>query len=187
MGHQARASDRGVRLDRNVVQPHPTPLPNPDALTRRLRNQHGRVNYVNNQTLNVSVRTGAAQLHTVTGSAVEVSVPNRRDRVALPRKDGWDFGSATGCGCQGSGTDLARRIDLWYYDVMVKRATTVRLPEEIAEEAEMVARGRGVSVNSLILTALSAELDRVKGDDEFMSHLKTLTDRDKDILDRLAE
>ena len=70
---------------------------------------------------------------------------------------------------------------------MVKRATTVRLPEEIAEEAEMVARGRGVSVNSLILTALSAELDRVKGDDEFMSHLKTLTDRDKDILDRLAE
>lgn len=49
----------------------------------------------------------------------------------------------------------------------------------------MVARGRGVSVNSLILTALSTELDRVKGDSDFMSHLKTLIKRDKDILDRL--
>ncbi len=61
------------------------------------------------------------------------------------------------------------------------------MPEELAEEADMVARGRGVSVNALMLEALTAELERVKEDAEFMSQLKRLTERDKEILDRLAE
>ena len=63
----------------------------------------------------------------------------------------------------------------------------VRLPEELAETAEVVARARGVSVNTLILDALEAEVDRVRQDDGFMERLRTLVERDKDILDRLAE
>jgi len=70
---------------------------------------------------------------------------------------------------------------------MTRKATTVRLPAELADTADVVARARGVSVNTLILDALQAEVDRVRQDDEFMSKLRTLVSRDKEILDRLAE
>ncbi|MCU1496240.1 MAG: hypothetical protein JWM47_193 [Acidimicrobiales bacterium] len=74
-----------------------------------------------------------------------------------------------------------------YHDVMTRKATTVRLPAELAETAEVVARARGVSVNTLILDALQAEVDRVRADEDFMGQLRTLVERDKEILDRLAE
>src|SRR5579872_1118538 len=49
-----------------------------------------------------------------------------------------------------------------YHDGMDRKITTVRLPEDLAETAEVVARGKGVSVNALIVDALAAEIDRVK-------------------------
>jgi len=58
------------------------------------------------------------------------------------------------------------------------------MPEDLAE---VVARGRGISVNALVLEALENEIDRVKGDDEFMDLLRSLAERDKEILDRLAQ
>ncbi len=61
------------------------------------------------------------------------------------------------------------------------------MPEDLAETAEVVARGRGISVNALVLEALETEIDRVKRDDEFMDQLRALADRDKEILDRLAQ
>jgi hypothetical protein len=70
---------------------------------------------------------------------------------------------------------------------MTRKSTTVRMPEELAETAEVVARARGVSVNELVLDALRAELDRVRSDTEFMERLRALVERDKEILDRLAE
>ena len=74
-----------------------------------------------------------------------------------------------------------------YHDGMDRKITTVRLPEDLAETAEVVARGKGVSVNALIVDALAAEIDRVKADGEFMASLRALTERDREILDRLAE
>lgn len=70
---------------------------------------------------------------------------------------------------------------------MTRRPTTVRIPEELAEKADVVARARGVSVNTLIIDALQAEVDRVKSDKQFMKHLRSLVERDKEILDSLAE
>ena len=70
---------------------------------------------------------------------------------------------------------------------MARKTTTVRLPEELADTAEVVARGRGVSVNTLIVDALAAEIDRVRKDADFMAQLRALTARDGEILDRLAE
>lgn len=70
---------------------------------------------------------------------------------------------------------------------MTRKATTVRLPEDLANTAEVVARARGISVNQVILDALQAEVDRVREDDEFMGLLHSLVERDKEILDRLAE
>lgn len=61
------------------------------------------------------------------------------------------------------------------------------MPENLAETADIVARGRGISVNALMLEALEAEIERVKQDKEFMDTLRALTARDKEILDRLAE
>ena len=70
---------------------------------------------------------------------------------------------------------------------MTKRTTTVRMPEDLAEKADIIARGRGISVNALMLEALQAEIESVKDDADFMGTLRRLTERDKEILDRLAE
>jgi len=74
-----------------------------------------------------------------------------------------------------------------YHDGMSRKTTTVRMPDDLAETAEVVARGRGISVNALVIDALKAEFDRVKQDQDFMAKLRELTERDKEILDRLAE
>jgi hypothetical protein len=66
------------------------------------------------------------------------------------------------------------------------RLTTVRLPEELAAEAEAVARVRGTSVNALIVDSLSAEIERVRSDRDFTDRAKRLLKRDKELLDRLA-
>lgn len=66
------------------------------------------------------------------------------------------------------------------------KQTTVRLPEELAEEAEAVARVKGTSVNALIVESLSAEIARVRADKDFSSRADRLLKRDKELLDRLA-
>ena len=73
-----------------------------------------------------------------------------------------------------------------YHDVMAKQ-TTVRLPEGLAEDAEAVARVRGTSVNQLIVDSLTAEIDRVRADDDFTQRAKRLIERDKELLERLAK
>ena len=42
-------------------------------------------------------------------------------------------------------------------------------------------------MNALMVEALEAEIERVKLDDEFMDQLRLLAERDKEILDRLAQ
>ncbi len=66
------------------------------------------------------------------------------------------------------------------------KQTTVRLPEELAEEAEAVARVKGTSVNALIVESLSAEIARVRADKDFTSRASRLLKRDNELLDRLA-
>ena len=73
-----------------------------------------------------------------------------------------------------------------YHDVMAK-PTTVRLPDDLADEVETVARVRGQSVNQLIVESLSAEIERVRSDDDFMTRAKHMLARDQEIIDRLAQ
>ena len=72
---------------------------------------------------------------------------------------------------------------------MMHRAkqTTVRLPDELADEVDAVARAKGTSVNQLIIDSLTAEIERVRDDKDFLATLKRLVDRDQEILDRLAQ
>jgi predicted transcriptional regulator len=67
------------------------------------------------------------------------------------------------------------------------KQTTVRLPDQLADEVDAVARAKGTSVNQLIIDSLTAEIDRVRDDKDFLATLKRLVDRDQEILDRLAQ
>ncbi len=73
-----------------------------------------------------------------------------------------------------------------YHECMAKQ-TTVRLPDDLADEAEAVARVRGTSVNALIVDSLSAEVTRVRSDKDFVARARKLLERDKELLDRLAK
>lgn len=70
---------------------------------------------------------------------------------------------------------------------MTSRQTTVRLPQQLADEAETVARIKGTSVNALIVESLTAEIERVRSDRDFTSRAKKLLDRDREIIERLAK
>ena len=70
---------------------------------------------------------------------------------------------------------------------MTSRQTTVRLPQQLADEAETVARIKGTSVNALIIESLTAEIERVRSDRDFTSRAKKLLDRDREIIERLAK
>jgi predicted DNA-binding protein len=73
-----------------------------------------------------------------------------------------------------------------YHDRMTKQ-TTVRLPEELADQAEAVARVQGKSVNALIVDSLAAEVERVRADKDFAKRARQLIERDQKLLDRLAK
>jgi hypothetical protein len=68
----------------------------------------------------------------------------------------------------------------------VTKQTTVRLPDDLADAVEAVARVEGMSVNALIVGALTAEIARVRSDDDFTQRARRLLERDKDLLERLA-
>jgi glutamate-1-semialdehyde aminotransferase len=120
----------------------------------------------------------------------------RQDHVALNQKVGRAF--CGHCGHQPttdvSPSELENRclgvhLMACYHDgtMTAKRTTTIRMPEDLADTVEIVARGRGISVNALVIEALLAEVERVKQDQQFVATLRKITERDKEILDRLAQ
>lgn len=66
------------------------------------------------------------------------------------------------------------------------KQTTIRLPAELASDAEAVARVQGTSMNQLVIDSLRAEIERVRSDDDFTTRAKRLLQRDQELLDRLA-
>lgn len=67
------------------------------------------------------------------------------------------------------------------------KQTTVRLPDDLADAAEAIARVQGSSVNQLIVESLAAEIERVRADEDFASRAKRLIERDKELLERLGK
>jgi len=66
------------------------------------------------------------------------------------------------------------------------KQTTVRLPDDLADTAEAMARVQGISVNALIVDALTTEIARVREGPRLTERARRLLERDKELLERLA-
>ena len=67
------------------------------------------------------------------------------------------------------------------------KQTTLRLPDELADQVEVVASVRNISVNQLAIDALQAEIIRLREDNKFIIDLKKHSKKHKELLDRLAK
>lgn len=63
---------------------------------------------------------------------------------------------------------------------------TVRLPDDVADASETIARVHGTSINQLVVDALRAEIRRVRTDGYFQTRAREILERDARIVDSLA-
>lgn len=73
-----------------------------------------------------------------------------------------------------------------YHGVMTKNLT-VRLPDDLAADAEAIARAEGTSLNETIKDALAEAVDRRRKDPEFKRRLRDIVEQDRELLERLAK
>ena len=74
-----------------------------------------------------------------------------------------------------------------WHDEWMTEQTTARLPDDLAEDVEAAARIKGTSVNALIVDALKVEIERVRQGEDFTSGAERLIERDRELLERLAQ
>ena len=74
----------------------------------------------------------------------------------------------------------------WYHGVMTKNLT-VRLPDEVAADAEALARVNGTSLNETVKQALIEEVNRRRNDPAFKDRLTKIIEEDRVLLERLAQ
>ncbi|MFM8601234.1 MAG: YlcI/YnfO family protein [Actinomycetota bacterium] len=70
---------------------------------------------------------------------------------------------------------------------MKTRQTTLRLPEDLADKAELVARTQGKSLNQFVIDSLTVEIDRVREDRDFMELLEEVVARNAAVLESLRD
>ena len=63
---------------------------------------------------------------------------------------------------------------------------TLRLPDELAADAEALARVDGVSLNETIKQALAEAVARRREDPAFKKRLRRIIEADRELLERLA-
>jgi len=78
------------------------------------------------------------------------------------------------------------RLVAWYQGGMTKNLT-VRLPDELAADAEALARAEGQSVNETVKQALAEAVERRRNDPEFRARLRRIIEEDRALLERLAK
>jgi hypothetical protein len=66
------------------------------------------------------------------------------------------------------------------------RNLTVRLPDDLAAEAEAVARAEGISLNETVKEALVEAVERRRNDPDFKKRLRQIIEQDRELLERLA-
>jgi predicted transcriptional regulator len=63
---------------------------------------------------------------------------------------------------------------------------TVRLPDDLAADAEALARVEGKSVNETIKDALTEAVERKRRDPKFKARVRKIINEDRELLERLA-
>jgi hypothetical protein len=69
----------------------------------------------------------------------------------------------------------------------MSRNFTVRLPDDVAKDAEALARVEGKSLNETVKSALIEAVVRRRADPEFKKRLRRIIDDDRELLERLAK
>jgi hypothetical protein len=72
-------------------------------------------------------------------------------------------------------------------DMTATRAFTVRVPQEQAEELEAIAAAEGTSVAEEVRAALTERIEARRRDKKFQARLRATMERNRRVLDRLAE
>lgn len=67
------------------------------------------------------------------------------------------------------------------------KATSLRLSPELAAELEAVARAQGVTISEVVRAAVSNHIASVRADDRFQARLREQMEKDRELLERLAE
>jgi hypothetical protein len=78
------------------------------------------------------------------------------------------------------------RLVQWYHGVMTKNLT-IRIPDEVAANAEAIARVDGVSLNETVKQSLIETVERRRSDPEFKYRLAKIIEEDRELLERLAK
>ena len=64
---------------------------------------------------------------------------------------------------------------------------TVRLDDDSAADAEVLARAEGKSLNETVKLALSEAVERRRRDPEFKARVQRIIEQDRELLERLAK
>jgi predicted transcriptional regulator len=67
------------------------------------------------------------------------------------------------------------------------KVTTLRLSPELAAELAAVARTQGVTISEFVREAVSNHIATVRSDDGFQASLRKQMEKDRELLERLAE
>lgn len=73
----------------------------------------------------------------------------------------------------------------WYHDTMT-RNLTLRLPDELAADAEAMARVEGTSLNETVKQSLIEAVERRRKNPKFKARLAKIIKEDRELLERLA-
>lgn len=73
----------------------------------------------------------------------------------------------------------------WYHDTVTKNLT-IRLPDDVAADAEALARVDGKSLNETVKQSLIEAVERRRSDSKFKERLATIIEQDRELLERLT-
>ncbi len=74
-----------------------------------------------------------------------------------------------------------------YHGVIMAKNLTVRLDDDLAADAEALARAEGKSLNETVKLALSEAVERRRRDPKFKQRIKKIIEQDRELLERLAK
>lgn len=73
-----------------------------------------------------------------------------------------------------------------YHDTMAKNLT-VRLDDDLAADAQALARAEGQSLNETVKQALKEAVDSRRKDPKFKARVRRIIEEDRALLERLAK